>query len=249
MIKFQGVIKGKNIRMYSNVPLKNAGTAVLKTLNAVASKVDIFKPGFILNYGWSSFFLDKRKDNDGKDIYVVQTVDYENNIEMRTDNCGLSLVVQNMQMNTNFRAKVKKPEPTFYKDKILVLKEAIGAEDVYLNRTDAAKNGDSGWYFGLLNDENEGSHSDDEFIQVPTYELMKFRGEALRVLQMPVGTLAVFHKNEMTALVDENDNPLDFSTRDEREQAIARKAAAESAEKANSAPENEENTDSEKTEE
>lgn len=230
MIKFQSEIKGKKVRMYSHVPLKKAGANVLKTFHMLSAKTDVFQQGFVMNYGWSSFFLDKRKDENGEFVYVVQTVDYENNLDMRTDDCGLALIVQNMQMDTNFRAKVSKPEPTFYKDKILVLKKAINAEDVYMNRTDAAKNGDSGWYFGLLNDADEDKHTDDDFIQVPTSDLMKIRGEALRVLQMPVGTLAVFHNGEMTTLVDKDNNPLEFSTKSDREKAIAQRNAAENAE-------------------
>ena len=80
--------------------------------------------------------------------------------------------------------------------------------------------------------ENEDKHEPDEMIALPTSELMKFRGEALRVLQMPVGTLAVFHDNEMTALVDKDDNPLEFTTADDRKRSIAAKAAAEAAAKA-----------------
>ena len=137
--------------------------------------------------------------------------------------------LQNMQMDTNFKAKVARPEPTTFKDTILVLKAAINAPDVYMNRSDKTRNGDSGWYFGLLNDEKEDQHDPDELITVPTRELLKFRGEALRVLQMPVGTVAVFHDNTMTALVDKDDKPLPFTTEDDRKKAIAAKAAAEKA--------------------
>ena len=45
---------------------------------------------------------------------------------------------------------------------------------------------------------------------------------ALRVMQMPVGTVAVFHDNDMTALVDADDKPLKFTTKEER-QALAAK--------------------------
>ena len=127
-------------------------------------------------------------------------------MNLRTDDCTTPLIVQNMQVDTNVKAKVREPEPTLFCDTILVLKEAINAQDVYMNRSEATKNGDSGWYFGLLNDENEGKHDTDELVNMPSYELMKFRGEALRVLQMPVGTVAVFHENTMTALVDKDDN-------------------------------------------
>ena len=232
MYIFEAEINNKKIKLYSNYPLKNAATALLRAFNIVSKKTNIFSPTFALNYGWARFFLSKRTEKSAS-YYVVQTADYKNNpMQLRTDDCTDALVIQNMQVDTNMRAKVEKPEVTLFSDTILVLKEAMNAPDVYMNRTEPTKNGDSGWYFGLLNDENEDKHEPDEMITLPSCELMKFRGEALRVLEMPVGTLAVFHDNEMTALVDKDDNPLEFTTADDRKQAIAAKAAAEAAEKA-----------------
>ncbi len=226
MITFEAEINNKKVKLYSNAPLQNAATAVLRTLNQLSEKTNIFTPNFALNYGWARYYLNKRQDKNYV-YYVVQTADYMNDaMHLRTDDCTRALIVQNMQVDTNMKAKVPVPEPTLYSDTILVLKEAIDAPDVYMNRSQKTTNGDSGWYFGLLNDENEDKHEPDELITIPTYELMKIRGEALRVLQMPVGTLAVFHENMMTALVDKDDNPLEFTTADDRKRAIAQRAAA-----------------------
>ncbi len=227
MYIFEAEINNKIIKLYSNYPLKNAATAVLRTLKAVSEKTNIFNPTFALNYGWARFFLSKRTDKNNS-YYVVQTADYRNDpMSLRTDDCSDALIVQNMQVDTNVKAKVEKPEPTLFSDTILVLKEAINADDVYLNRTEPTQNGDSGWYFGLLNDEKEDNHEPDELVTLRTSELMKFRSEALRVLQMPVGTLAVFHKNAMTALVDKEDNPLEFTTEEDRRKYIEEKRAAQ----------------------
>ena len=51
---------------------------------------------------------------------------------------------------------------------------------------------------------------------------------------MPVGTLANFHKNTMTALVDKDDNLLPFTTEDDRKRAIAQREAARAAQQADS---------------
>ena len=233
MVTFEAEINNKKVKLYSNAPLKNAATALLRTLNQLSQQTNIFSPNFALNYGWARYYLSKRKDKNAA-YYVIQTADYQNDpMNLRTDDCTTPLIVENMQVDTNVKAKVREPEPTLYSDTILVLKDAINAKDVYMNRSEATKNGDSGWYFGLLNDENEGKHETDELVNMPSYELMKFRGEALRVLQMPVGTVAVFHENTMTALVDKDDNPLEFTTRDDRERAIAQRKAAEAAESEN----------------
>lgn len=228
MITFQAEIKGKTVKLYSNAPLKGAAAAVLKTLNTVSEKNDIFTKGFMLTYGWNAFFLDEREE-DGKKYYVVQTLDYRKNPNARTDDCGMALTIQNMQINTNKKAGIEKPEQTSFRDTILVLKSAVDAQDVYMNRTEPTKDGDSGWYFGLLNDEREGQHDPEELIHVQSWELLRFRGEAVRVLEMPVGTLAVFHGTDMTALVDGNDKPLPFTTTDEVRKAVALKKSAEAA--------------------
>ena len=230
MVTFEAEINNKKVKLYSNAPLKNAAASLLRTLNQLSEQTNIFSPNFALNYGWARYYLSKRKYKNAV-YYVIQTADYQNDpMNLRTDDCTTPLIVQNMQVDTNVKAKVREPEPTLFCDTILVLKEAINAKDVYMNRSEATKNGDSGWYFGLLNDENEGKHDTDELVNMPSYELMKFRGEALRVLQMPVGTVAVFHENTMTALVDKDDNPLDFTTADDRKRAIAQRKAAEAAE-------------------
>lgn len=235
MVTFEATIKGNKIKMTTGLPLKNAGTALLKTLNQVSRETDIFNPKFALGFGWGMFFLDKRKDENGEEFWQIQSTDFHADpLRNKTDDVTEVLIIQNMQVDTNQRAHAK-PEATTFKDTILVLKEAMEAKDVYMNRSEPTKNGDSGWYFGLLNDPNEDSHTADEYITVHSHQLMKFRGEALRVLQMPVGTLAVFHENTMTALVDKDDKPLEFSTVDDRQKEAAQRAAARKAADANNA--------------
>ena len=107
----------------------------------------------------------------------------------------------------------------------MVLKEAINAENVYMHRKEAAKNGDSGWYFGLLDDPDEENRPLSDFEMVPTYQLLQYRMDAMRVLEMPVGTVAVFSGNQMTALVDANDNALKFTTEEERRRMGAKQRA------------------------
>ncbi len=222
MITFETKIREQTVRMYAEVPLKNAAGAIFKTLARISHKTTIFSNKFMLSFGWAYFFLSERTDDKGEKYWVVQTTDYRKNpLKDRTDNVTLSLLVQNMQMEGISVAGVK-PEVSTFKDTVLVLKAAKDAADVYMNRTDAAKDGDSGWYFGLLDDPDEETHTSDDYERIPSYALLQIRPEALRVMQMPVGTVAVFHDNDMTALVDADDKPLKFTTKEER-QALAAK--------------------------
>ena len=224
MITFEAKINDRIVRMYSNYPLKNAVGAIFRTLTQIESEgnTDIFDSKFVLGFGWSFFYTSERKDKDGNTFYVVETNDYKKNpFKDRTDDVTLALMAQNMQVEAVGMSQVK-PEVTTFRDTILVLKEAMNATDVYMNRTEPSKNGDSGWYFGLLNDPNEENHKPEDYLKLYSFELFKFRSEALRVLQLPVGTVAVFHDNDMTALVDGNDNPMKFTTREEREKLAAK---------------------------
>ena len=224
MITFEAKINDRTVRMYSNYPLKNAVGAIFRTLTQIESEgnTDIFDSKFVLGFGWSFFYTSERKDKDGNAFYVVETNDYKKNpFKDRTDDVTLALMAQNMQVEAVGMSQVK-PEVTTFRDTILVLKEAMNATDVYMNRTEPSKNGDSGWYFGLLNDPNEENHKPEDYLKLHSFELFKFRSEALRVLQLPVGTVAVFHDNDMTALVDGNDNPMKFTTREEREKLAAK---------------------------
>ena len=216
MITFETKIREQTVRLYSELPLKNAAGALFKILAQISQKTNIFNNKFTLNFGWAFFYLVERNDDKGEKFWVLQTTDYNNEAAGgRTDDLTTSLVIQNMQVEAVQVAKVS-PEACTYRDTVLVLKDAINADSVYMNRNEATKNGDSGWYFGLLDDPNEDKHTSDDYEKMPSYKLMAFMPEALRVLQLPVGTVAVFQNKRLTALVDKDDKAMKFTTEEER---------------------------------
>lgn len=235
MVTFEATIKDKKVRLFAKFPLKNAAGAIIKTLIQISEKTNIFNEKFVMCFGWAYFFLSKRKDENGEEYWVVQTTDFRKNpMKDKTDDATDALMIQNMQIEAIQTAKVE-PKATTFKDTVLVLKEAIQANEVYLNRSEPEKEGDSGWYLGLLNDPNEDNHSSDDYIIVKSYELMKICMEALRVMQMPVGTVAVIQDKELTALVDKDDNPLKFINppqREERKKKLREQQAQEAKESA-----------------
>ncbi len=216
MITFEAKIREQTVRLYSELPLKNAASALFKILAQISQKTNIFNNKFVLCFGWAFFYLVERKDEKGEKFWVLQTTDYTKEPSKdRTDDLTTSLVIQNMQVEAVQVAKVS-PEGCTYRDTVLVLKEAINADGVYMNRNEKSKDGDSGWYFGLLDDPNEDNHTSDDYEKIPSYKLMGFMPEALRVLQLPVGTVAVFQNKRLTALVDKDDKAMKFTTEEER---------------------------------
>ena len=222
MITFESKIREQTVRLYSELPLKNAAGALFKILAQISQKTNIFNNKFTLNFGWAFFYLVERIDDKGEKFWVLQTTDYNNEAAGgRTDDLTTSLVIQNMQVEAVQVAKVA-PEACTYRDTVLVLKDAINSDSVYMNRNEASKNGDSGWYYGLLDDPNEDKHTSADYEKMPSYKLMAFMPEALRVLQLPVGTVAVFQNKRLTALVDKEDKAMKFTTEEERKKLGAK---------------------------
>ncbi len=216
MIIFEAKIREQTVRLFADLPLKNAAGAIMRVLADVSRKTNIFNNKFVLNFGWNFLFLTERNDSNGEKFWVVETADFNKNpAQDRTDNLTTALVVQNMQMEAVQVAKVK-PENCTSRDTILVLKAALESNDIYMHRKEAAKDGDSGWYYGLLDDPDEENHVLADFESMPTYKLIAVCPDAMRVLQLPVGTVAVFNNKTLTALVDGEDNALSFTTEEER---------------------------------
>lgn len=211
MVTFEATIQDKKVKMFARYPFKNAAGTIVKTLVQISQKIDIFTDKFVMGFGWAYFFLNKKEDENGEEFWVLQTTDFNKNpMTDKTEDITTALMVQNMQIEA-IQVSKSQPMATTFKDTVLVLKEAMNAEDIYLNRSEPEKEGDSGWYFGLLDDPNEDTHSSDDYIVVPSYQFLKIRPAVLRLLQMPVGTVAVIHQNEITALVDKDDKPLNFT--------------------------------------
>ncbi|MGN0536911.1 MAG: hypothetical protein ACI4M3_02910 [Acutalibacteraceae bacterium] len=223
MFTFETTIKDQTIKASAQQFFKNAVGALFQILKKASEQHDIFDPNFALGFGFSYFFLVKRKEND---FYEVATVNYRKNpFNERTTDLTIALIIHNMQSEMIATAKVQ-PLNTFFRQSMIVLRQAAKADEIYLTRTTPTDDSDSGWYLGLTNDEHEDDHQAEDFLKLPVCELIKMRPVAMRALAMPVGTLVTISKNDITAVVDENDNPIPFTPEEElrrREQEGQRK--------------------------
>ena len=202
-------IEDKTVNIKCDEKLKNAVDALFEVLKGLQAQRNIFDEEFILCAGWSYYFFKEYEDH-----WQILAPDFKKDPnKYRTDNLTVPLMVQNLQSETLNTAGVK-PEtggvPVNFRNTMLVLKDAMTAKNVYFNRTEPESENDSGWYMGLMGDENE-DHQPEDYALVQTSELLKVRPLALRIFGMPVGTLAVFDGNLMTALVDKDNTPLKFT--------------------------------------
>lgn len=210
MFTFEGTVKDTKIKINCQKMFKNAIAALFQILNKASDEHDIFDKDFALCFGFSYFFLEKR---DG--FYQLVSLNYRKNpFNDRTDDLTIPLLVHNLQSEMVFTAKVQAQNTTF-RQTMIVLKQAMQAKDIYLTRTEPTDDTDSGWYLGLTDDENEDNHPSEDFVKIPTCELLKLRPIAMRTLAMPVGTLVTISGDDITAVVDENDEPIPFTSEDE----------------------------------
>lgn len=202
-------IDDKKVHITCAENLRNGVEALVAIIKDVQQKRNVFKEEFILCAGWSYYFFEER---DG--YWQITAPDYRKDPDKdKTDDLTIPLMVQNMQaetVNTSGVAVDKTEKPVTFNDTMIVLKSALTAKNVYFNRTESEKEHDSGWYMGLMGDD-KNEHDPDEYGWINTSELLKIRPMALRVLAMPVGTLAVFEGDRLTALVDGNNNALKFT--------------------------------------
>ncbi|MNJ49366.1 hypothetical protein D3C77_445900 [compost metagenome] len=89
-----------------------------------------------------------------------------------------------------------------FQDKIVVAKGVFDEKKVYLERSTHRADGDSGWYLGPVNKNNENTELEAYYI----YQLLSLRPSLLKALAVARGYLVVFEGEEIEAVLDENNN-------------------------------------------
>lgn len=86
-------------------------------------------------------------------------------------------------------------------DKIVCSKGALALDEIYLERIGGCEKGDSGWFIGSTNEDDEV----EEYEAYWVHQLLEIRPAIMKVLSLPSGYLVVFNKDELIAVLDEND--------------------------------------------
>ena len=89
-------------------------------------------------------------------------------------------------------------------DKIICSKGVLNLDDIYLERIKGYEKGDSGWFIGSL-DEND---KEEELEVFYIYDIIKLRPSIMQILSLPSGYMAVFNKENLVAVVDDDDNDI-----------------------------------------
>lgn len=194
MKKFEKSIMGKIIIVTAEKELEPQ----VEILFAILEQVDHNKliHGFSLQAGWSVYYLHERENGN----FILTTADYSKNpFEDITEDLTLALWVQLEQGHFLRKMNVDGLSIKF-SDKIILSKDVLELEKIYLQRNGSVEKGDSGWYIGPVEDNNT-----TELYALYAYQLLKIKPEIIQVLALPNDYMVVFDGNEIKAVLNEND--------------------------------------------
>ncbi|CAM3982895.1 hypothetical protein BAQ48_17870 [Bacillus luti] len=185
-------IGDKNIKAKVEEPLSFHVETLFNLLSNVEDKL---ADRFSIQVGWSVYSLYKYED-----YYQIITRDYTKNpFKDTTEDLTIALWVQLEQSHCLRRLNIE-GELIKFNDKIVIAKNVLQQEEIYLQRSSGCDEGDSGWYIAPINEEVSG-----ELETIYAYELLKMKPAIIQVLALPYNYLVVFEKDEIKSILNESD--------------------------------------------
>ena len=142
-------MKEFNIKIYNKHFVANAEKDLhlqIETLFKILKSVDESKliNGFSFEVGWTIYFLHETSENH----FEILAPDFiKNPFEDMTKDLTLALWVQLEQVHLLRRLDIN-GKSTKFSDKIILSKNVLKQEKIYLQRQADVEKGDSGWYIG-----------------------------------------------------------------------------------------------------
>jgi hypothetical protein len=156
--------------------------------------------GVRLQIGWSILVV-KRKGGE----YLVCEPNYAGDpFHQIQDDLTCTLSVQSEQ-NTLLKRLGLEGAPLTFQDKVILAKGCLKEKRLYLERKSPSP-GDSGWYIGPADEPKDPVQYEAVFV----YQFLRLRPALLSALALPVGFLVVFDGNEIEAIMNDQNEQLDF---------------------------------------
>ncbi len=194
MISIERNIGVKLFRVNSEEYLREQAEALLEIIGNIESSK--LKDKFKVQVGWSIFTI-----VEGSEGFNVVAPDYSRNpFSESTDDLTISLWIQ-LEQGTLLNKLKLEGEMISFQDKIVCTKGVLSLDNIYLERSKEHEKGDSGWYIGPVDE----SIATDELEAYYAYQLLKIRPSIIKTLALPSGYMAVLDKDELKAVLDEND--------------------------------------------
>lgn len=165
------------------------------------NKYKIIEDNKILQLGFNYYKI-KKVDNK----FQIYAIDYNKNpFKDFTEDLTQALDIMRNQLLITKKTGLISDEIISFQDTMLVKKSALTSKELYLEKQQLKQENDSGWYMGSLND-TEKSDNPDDYTVIKLYELLNICPQALAILNLPVGTLAIIKNNEIVGISDSNNN-------------------------------------------
>lgn len=194
-------IKGKQVTLSCREEWKHTADFFAQVLQSEEADGGVLRDGEIIQIGWGFYKFVQREQG----LQMV-TFDYNDDPFSATDeDLSLGLQIFDRQAEVLNRSGAA-AETASFQDTMLVKRTAMTAPAVYLQRMESTGEGDSGWYLGTIGE--EGSDNPGDYIRIYTYQLLTFCEAALALLQLPLGTIALFEDGRLVEVVDENNRNL-----------------------------------------
>ena len=173
---------------------------LIKLLGQLHSQGVPIDDGKVIEFGWSMLIL-KRQPNG---ILSVEEPNFSGDPWKETrDDISCTLAVQHAQniFSEKIQAQI---QPASFQDKIIISRGCLETSRVFLERNPDSPAGDSGWYIGPY----ETEQNPEELEALYIYELLKRRPSLMPVLGLPSGFLVVFRGDEIEAVLNEKNENL-----------------------------------------
>jgi hypothetical protein len=200
---FTTIIQNKKVSLQCSDSLSEQAGFLLELLEDEQEQTNILQNNFKIQIGWSIYFIEECNGE-----YKILVPDYKKDpFTNKSSDISLPILIQ-LQQNHILRRADRDGQAISFKDTLVVLKDALEADFVYLERKEKCEEGDSGWYLGLIKDDKKGNRKVDDYKRIYVYELLQCKPQLLQLLALPTGSFAVIEGEDIVEVVDENNNKI-----------------------------------------
>lgn len=179
---------------------------VLETLAALDAKGPRLADGSTIQFGWSRLTI---RQHGAAPLLHVHEPDFLHDPQRDTvAHVDRTLRVLRDQVAV-LQLAGEAPRDFFFWQNLVCERGALLGEHIYFERQEPGGNHDSGWFAGNASPTRpEKELTRDDLITLPVHQLLTEFPAALKLLALPVGSMGVFHWEELVTLYRPGGTPV-----------------------------------------
>jgi hypothetical protein len=165
-------------------------------LNELDSKGPPLRDGTTIDFGWSKLML---KGNE-KELVIHEPDFFHNPFSDYLPRVDTTLDVLTQQVSVLNQLRIG-GTTAYYSHRIILSKDSLGKDKIYLERSEGMQKDDTGWFIGDVDNKTDDDPPENyEVLRV--FELLQKRPALMQVLALPPGCLVVFVKDKIVQVFD-----------------------------------------------